>query len=133
MPDDLAARARKRAEECELALYRTDAALYRALADRVDEQERRIKELKSRIEELDNLERQNRQKFGRQLRRLDAIGAKLSLANWHLYKTWEQTGTCLCGARKESPDTHPHTSSCPTADAIREWHETEALSQKGGE
>jgi len=31
---------------------------------------------------------------------------------------WESTGSCPCGARKESPSTHPHVISCPTAKAV---------------
>ena len=31
---------------------------------------------------------------------------------------WEETGRCPCGARRETPATHPHVSACPTEAAI---------------
>lgn len=56
-PDDLTARARKRAEEMkaisgEFSLMWYAAEDLRSLADRVDEQERRIKELEGEVERL---------------------------------------------------------------------------------
>ena len=32
---------------------------------------------------------------------------------------WNQTGSCPCGARRESPNTHSHVTDCPTARAIK--------------
>lgn len=43
----------------------------------------------------------------------DLIEADVQLAYW-----WDSTGSCPCGARRESPRTHPHVSGCPTAKAI---------------
>lgn len=31
---------------------------------------------------------------------------------------WFTYGTCACGARSESLDTHPHTIGCPTEEAF---------------
>lgn len=30
---------------------------------------------------------------------------------------------CPCGARPETPRTHPHVSGCPVAEALRIWHD----------
>lgn len=35
--------------------------------------------------------------------------AQQQLAYW-----WSETGRCPCGARRESPTTHPHVGGCPT-------------------
>lgn len=31
---------------------------------------------------------------------------------------WSTTGSCPCGARMESPNTHPHVTGCPTGRAV---------------
>lgn len=31
---------------------------------------------------------------------------------------WETTHSCPCGARPESPNTHPHVTGCPTGKAV---------------
>ncbi len=43
----------------------------------------------------------------------DLLGAERQLSYW-----WETQHSCPCGARAESPDTHPHVTACPTASAL---------------
>lgn len=42
----------------------------------------------------------------------------LQAAYQQLAYLWETTGSCPCGARRESPRTHPHVGGCPTAKAV---------------
>jgi hypothetical protein len=44
----------------------------------------------------------------------------LQSAYQQLAYLWETTHSCPCGARKESPNTHPHVMGCPTAVAVRQ-------------
>lgn len=43
---------------------------------------------------------------------------------------WETTGSCPCGARRESPNTHSHVTACPTAKAVELFAALDAA--KGG-
>lgn len=36
---------------------------------------------------------------------------------------WDTTRSCPCGARKESPNTHPHVIGCPTGAAAEMFPE----------
>lgn len=60
----------------------------------------------------------------RQVDELTAENARLrddlAQSQQQLAYLWHQTGSCPCGARKESPQTHPHVGGCPTAEAARE-------------
>jgi hypothetical protein len=47
--------------------------------------------------------------------RLDLLAAQQQLAY-----LWDRTGSCPCGARRESLRTHPHVIGCPTAAALKE-------------
>ena len=51
--------------------------------------------------------------FGAIAERGDLIQAGQQLLYW-----WETRHSCPCGARPESPDTHPHVPGCPTERAI---------------
>jgi len=51
-------------------------------------------------------------------RRLHSLNIFLIAACQQLACFWEQFHSCPCGARKESPRTHPHVIGCPTAIAI---------------
>ena len=39
-------------------------------------------------------------------------------AEQQLVYIWKRTGGCPCGARQETPNTHPHMLGCPTAKAL---------------
>jgi hypothetical protein len=43
---------------------------------------------------------------------------RLHDAYQQLLYLWEHTRSCPCGARPESPNTHPHVTSCPTGRAV---------------
>ena len=43
----------------------------------------------------------------------------LQAANQQLAYWWFETGRCPCGARRESPRTHPHVIGCSTRSALR--------------
>jgi hypothetical protein len=44
----------------------------------------------------------------------------LQAAQQQLAYLWNDTGSCPCGARRESPQTHPHIIGCPTAAVLKE-------------
>jgi len=46
------------------------------------------------------------------------IRHQLQQAYQQLRYLWSTTHSCPCGARAESPKTHPHVGGCPTAAAI---------------
>jgi len=50
---------------------------------------------------------------------IERLNRDLQAAYQQLAYLWETAGSCPCGARKESPSTHPHVFSCPTAEACR--------------
>ena len=52
--------------------------------------------------------------------RCGRLRAALSAADRQLVYWWDTRHTCPCGARPESPDTHPHAPACPTARALQE-------------
>jgi hypothetical protein len=52
----------------------------------------------------------------------NAIRYKLMDAYRQLEYWWQTEHSCPCGARPESPNTHPHVGGCPTAAALR-WAE----------
>lgn len=45
---------------------------------------------------------------------------RLGEAQVQLAYLWNQTGSCPCGARVESPDTHPHVVGCATDEALKQ-------------
>jgi hypothetical protein len=51
--------------------------------------------------------------------RLEAAEHDLAQARQQLLYWWETKHSCPCGARPESPDTHPHVPWCPTGAAVR--------------
>lgn len=48
----------------------------------------------------------------------DLLLATLIDAEGQLRWFWQTYHACACGARAESPDTHPHVVGCPTASAV---------------
>ena len=53
-----------------------------------------------------------------QQERIDALTRDLALDGEQLRYWWETQHSCPCGARPESPATHPHVLACPTARAL---------------
>ena len=47
------------------------------------------------------------------------LDAQRNQAYQQLAYWWKERHSCPCGARPESPDTHPHVPTCPTGDAVR--------------
>lgn len=50
---------------------------------------------------------------------------RLIAAYMQLECVWQATGRCPCGARGESPGTHPHVAGCPTAAALKQIAEAQ--------